>query len=112
MVSKRRDELKKFVDEEGTFIAIINYVSYEKKMMILNDVAIEGENFERIIIAKHLNVYRVNSKVLSSLKQFDIITFKARACDYRKKRMYGNIKNFGLENVRNIRKVCGVYNGK
>lgn len=112
-MSARRDGLRNFMGKEGVFIATVQDYDYNRRRLILTDVATKGKNSEVIILAKHLHVHHIKSKLLRDIRKPNIITFRATSYNYDKDDDTGElIRNFSLENVRDIVIIRGVYNGK
>lgn len=112
MVSKRRDDLRDYMEEEFEFMAVVQSSSYETGRMIITDVSIPDDNGGFIIVASHLHLRNVNDKILRRLRVADIIIFKATVCKYKKDDGGGVFRNFALENVRCMKKIGGKYNGR
>lgn len=111
MVSKRRNLLTNYMGEEGIFMAVVQDYNYAKQHLILTDVAIEGENLEVVMVAKHVHVKHIKNKILEKLSVPAVISFKATAYTYTRKYDGEKYRNFSLENVRDIVVIGGRYNG-
>lgn len=111
MASKIRDILQDFNDKECEFIATVEYSNYKQRKLILVDIAKPKDYDDFEVVATHLQVRNVDDKILKTLHIGDIIMFKAVVYKYD-----GDVseyyRNFSLGNVRKIKKIRGVYNGK
>lgn len=113
MKSKRRDGLREFIGEEGVFLATVQDYDYKRRHLVLTDVATKCKKSKGIlIIAKHLHVYNVDSKLLKKINKPNIISFRATAYVYSKKHVGETLKNFSLENIREITVIRGEYDGE
>lgn len=112
MVSKRRDDLRDYMEENYEFIATVEDSNYSMRRVIVTDVAIVDADGTFRIVSPHLHLRNVDDKILKRLRFPDIIIFKATACRYEKSNRDELYRNFALENVRNIKKVRGVYDVK